>query len=96
MVKYHMSLRAMDTMWQRRIWLCKITFFQNDLPFTGNRREIIFFGAQKGLRGGKRSSVALLFRKKGEEIFLINKFVRVENRREQTTKSGGCRREKCT
>ena len=55
-------------MWQPRIFLCKIrdevkisgksTSFQNDKPFRGNRQEIILIGAQKGLWGGRRGSVA--------------------------------------
>ena len=36
-------------MWQRRVLLYKITSFQNDNMFGGNRQEIIFFGPQKGL-----------------------------------------------
>ena len=46
-----------------------------------------------GMAGG----VVLLysFSKKGEEIFLINKIVRVRDRRQQKTKSGGCTRENC-
>ena len=62
-------------MWQRCILLCKITSFQNENPFGGNRYEIIFFVAQKGLWGGRRGSVALFFQKKRGEIFLINKIV---------------------
>ena len=55
-------VRHYATMWQHRILLCKITFFQNDNP---NRQKIIFFGAQMGLWDGRRGSVALFFRKKG-------------------------------
>ena len=48
-------------MWQRLILACKIISFQNDNAIFVNRQEMTFFGAQKGLWGGRRGSVFLIF-----------------------------------
>ena len=48
---------------------CKIRSFQNDNAIFVNRQEITFFGAQKGLWGGRRGSIFLIFRKKGVKYF---------------------------
>ena len=48
---------------------CKIISFQNDNVIFVNRQEMTFFGAQKGLWGGRRGSVFLIFRKKGVKYF---------------------------
>ena len=44
---------------------CKIRSFQNDNAIFVNRQELTFFGVQKGLWGGRRGSIFLIFRKKG-------------------------------
>ena len=67
-------------MWQRLILPCKITSFQNENPVGGNRQEMIFFGAHKVLRGGRRGSITLFFSKTGEKIFLNIKIVSVRVR----------------
>ena len=59
-------------MWQRLILPCIITSFQNDNLDGGNRQKLIFIGAQKGFWGGRRGSVVLFCRKKGEEINIFN------------------------
>ena len=40
---------------------CKIISFQNDNAIFVSRQEITFFGAQKGLWGGRRGSDFLIF-----------------------------------
>ena len=44
---------------------CKIISFQNDNAIFVNLQGMTFFGAQKGLWGGRRGSISLVFRKKG-------------------------------
>ena len=48
---------------------CKIISFQNDNVIFVNHQEMMFFGAQKGLWGGRRGSDFLVFRKKGVKYF---------------------------
>ena len=67
---------------------CKFVSFQNDNANFVNRQKMTFFGAQKGLWGGRRGSVFLIFRKKGVKYFLKINLSRVGDRRQQTTKSG--------
>ena len=47
---------------------CKIISFQNDNAIFVNRQEMTFFGAQKGLWGGRRGCDLLIFRKRGLNI----------------------------
>ena len=69
---------------------CKIRSFQNDNAIFVNQQEITFFGAQKGLWGGRGGSIFLIFRKKRVKYFKKINLSRVRDRWQQTTKSGKC------
>ena len=52
-------------MWQRILFGMYNQIVQYDNAIFVNRQEMTFFGAQKGLWGGRRDSIFLIFRKKG-------------------------------